>query len=67
MNVRIYIVTEKDDEIAIKHLVRASNPAAAIRHVVRQIFSAEVAGVDDALELQAKGVKVEEANREPQA
>ena len=58
-NTRIYRVTNGKTE----HLVRATHPTHAIRHVVLHLYphDAEVAKADDLVRLTAAGVKVEEA------
>lgn len=64
-NNRIYVVTqatgEGDGSTDQQHLVRAGSQAQAIRHVVGNQFSAEVATQDDLVTLIGKGVKVREA------
>lgn len=65
MSSRIYVVTDAtvaptDPEQQAHRLVRAGNPAQAIRHVVRGRFSAEVAGQATLVRLVAAGVGVEE-------
>lgn len=45
-------------------LVRASNAATALRHVVRSDYSAEVASQDDLIELLTSGTRVEDAGTE---
>jgi hypothetical protein len=64
-NTRIYVVTQSTGEgngaADSQHLVRAGSQAQAIRHVVSDQFSAEVASQDDLVTLLGKGVKVREA------
>ena len=55
---RIYVVTCGTDN---KTLVRATSQAQAIGHVVRSLYTAEVASQDDIVALLAAGKKVEEA------
>lgn len=56
---RLYLVVDGDK----KSLVRAPNPAQAIRHVARRI-TAEVASQDDIVSLVSSGVKPETAGEE---
>lgn len=55
---RIYVVMVKEEV----HLVRAGNPAQAIRHVAKGLISAHVAKQDDMLKHRA--VEVEDAGEE---
>ena len=43
-----------------ERLVKAATPAQAVRHVARPMIQAEVAGIEEALELRGAGVAVEE-------
>lgn len=54
---RIYVVKHNNAQ----RLVRAGNPAQAIRHVAKKEISAEVASQDQLVELAGKGVTVEDA------
>lgn len=56
---RLYLVTDGEK----KSLVRAPNPAQAIRHVARRI-TAEVASQDDIVALVSDGAKPETAGTE---
>jgi hypothetical protein len=62
---RIYLVTQSTGEGSgaadSQHLVRAASQAQAIRHVVSDQFSADVATQDDLVTLLGRGVKVREA------
>lgn len=61
---RIYVVTQKVDGSAkndTQHLVRASSQAQAIRHVVGEQFTAEVADQDALVALVGSGKKVADA------
>lgn len=61
---RIYTVTEANEpgqRGSVRHLVRASSQAQAIRHVVSEKFTADVATPDELVELCSAGVKVREA------
>mgnify|MGYP001614525395 CR=1 FL=1 len=59
----IYIVGPKapNAEEESRRLVKAQNPAQAIRHVAEATLSCEVATTEQAVELGAAGVKVESA------
>ena len=63
---RIYKIrdTESRDDERAYALVRATNPAQAIRHVVRDRFTADVASQDDLVELVGHGLKVQTAGDE---
>lgn len=67
--VRTYKVVEKADSkdgkvtVAVR-LVKASNPAQALRHVAEPRFEISVAKMDDVVELVSKGTKVEIAVQE---
>lgn len=61
---RIYVVTEDHDEGERKTLVRAATPAQAIRHEVKDRFTAEVATTDEVAELVGGGTKVQDASVE---
>jgi len=57
----IYKVTVNTPEGHVsQRLVKAATPAQAVRHVARPMISAEVAGIEEALELRGAGVVVEE-------
>lgn len=60
MTTRIYHVVDTA-EGGSQHLVRAANPAAAIRHVVRDRYRASVAGQETIIELLGSGQKVLDA------
>ncbi len=47
-----------------ERLVKATTPAQAVRHVAKPMISAEVAGIEEALELRGSGVAVEEVGGE---
>lgn len=64
MTTRIYIVT---NGAADPRLVKAANPAQAIRHVTKPIYKAEVAGQEALVAALTKGVKVETAKPEDDA
>ena len=59
---RIYLVTNIAG--APERLVRATTQAAAIRHVVRTSYAANVAGQEALVDLVASGVKVEQAGQD---
>ena len=61
---RIYQV--KRDDGSKPRLVRASTPAQAVRHVIRNEYIADVASQDDLVALLGSGVTVEAASAEPQ-
>ncbi len=64
---RIYVVTETDENegtVPGKKLVRAGNPAQAIRHVTKGRFTAEVADQDTLVACISAGTKVEDAAAE---
>lgn len=56
---RVYVVT--DSTLKTKTLVRANNPAQAIRHAVSSRFSAAPVKVDELVELLGSNVTVENA------
>lgn len=56
---RVYVVT--DSTLKTKTLVRANNPAQAIRHAVSSRFSAAPVKVDELVELLGTNVTVENA------
>jgi hypothetical protein len=62
---RIYTVTESANAAAgspvVRHLVRASSPAQAIRHITNRQFVAQVSEQDDLVDLAGAGVKVQDA------
>lgn len=55
---RIYAVRRNDDIVG---LVRAGNPSQAVRHVVRQDFSASVAEQEELVSTITGGMKVQDA------
>ena len=55
---RLYIVTAAQ---AAPRLVEATNPATALRHVARSLYSVAVASPKEVAALMAKGVTVETA------
>lgn len=57
---RIYLVSNGKDA----RLVRASNQAQAVRHVVRNTFTASVASQDELVDALGKGIKVEDASED---
>lgn len=57
---RIYIVKHHRDGGG-KHLVRASSQAQALRHIVEEAYTCEVASQDDLVKAVAEGVKVVDA------
>lgn len=63
---RIYHVTDST-EGGGEHLVRASTPAAAIHHVVRNRYRANVAAQDTIVDLLGAGQKVEDASQAAEA
>jgi hypothetical protein len=65
-NSRVYAVKIHGDTPKAR-LVRASNVAAAIRHVAESLVYAEVAKQDTLIDLIAAGVRVEDAAREVEA
>ena len=64
---RIYLITNRTT--STQHLVRAANPAAAIRHVARATFSAAVAAQETLVDLltAAQPLVVEDAGSESEA
>lgn len=56
---RIYLVTNNDSEV--RHLVRATSQAQAIRHIAGQMFSATTAGQEAIVELLGLGCAVHDA------
>lgn len=60
MSSRIYAIAENGE---LKHLVRAPNPAQAIRHVTANRYSAEVADQETLLRLLGDGVSVTDASK----
>lgn len=65
MTHRIYVVSDTTDGGA-QHLVRAANPASAIRHVVRDRYKAAVAAQETIVDLLTAGQTVADATG-PQA
>lgn len=61
---RVYVV--KEEGVDKERLVRAINPAQAIRHVVRKKFSADVATQDALIRVLSSGATVEEASADPE-
>jgi hypothetical protein len=59
---RIYAV--HDAGLNKCHLVRATNPAAAVRHVARKQYTAEVATQDRLVSALTSGEVVQDANEE---
>jgi hypothetical protein len=59
-NTRIYVVTAMDNDgnTADEFLVKAASQAQAIRHVVGEMFHAEVAEQEDLVRLVGAGKKV---------
>lgn len=57
---RIYLVVDTEPE-GRQELVRAANPAAAIRHVVRSRYKAAVAAQETLVELLSAGQTVLDA------
>lgn len=51
-------------DTVVKRLVKAAQPAQAIRHVAKGMISAHVGKQDELIELAGKGVKVEEAGED---
>ena len=62
MKTRPYIVTNTSDQSV--RLVRAASQAQARNHVAREQLDARPASANEALDLVAKGVAVEEAGAE---
>ena len=59
----IYTVRLKGETDPKKtRLVRAATTAQALRHVAQDTLQAAVTGMDEAIELGAAGVKVEDAS-----
>lgn len=61
MTTRIYSVLVDKKSI---RLVRAANPAQALRHVAKTSFDVRVSTQDDLVGAVADGVKVEDATKE---
>lgn len=59
---RIYVITDRRTDA--QRLVRAANPATAIRHVANGTLSAAVAAQETLVDLVSEGVKVETAGDE---
>lgn len=55
-----------DEPAKRERLVDAPNQAQAIRHVVGDTITCEVAEIEDAMRLAAAGVKLEKVAAEPQ-
>lgn len=68
MATRIYAVGPKKGSgaqpVESVRLVRASTQAQAVRHVVRNTFTAEVATQEQLVDLMTVGVRVEDAGEE---
>ena len=64
MTTRIYRVTAKRPDGPKPRLVKASSQAQALRHVVEDTLTVELASQDDLVALVATGVKVEAVNSE---
>lgn len=62
-NTRIYVVTAMDNDgnTADEFLVKAASQAQAIRHVVGEMFHAQVAEQDELVRLVTAGKTVREA------
>ncbi len=58
---RVYVIREGGKN---SRLVSAGTPAQAIRHVVKEKFTAGVASQSDLIELISGGIKVENAAQE---
>jgi hypothetical protein len=65
MQTRIYVVINKQDQS--KRLVEASTAAQAIRHCVRTVYTAKVAGTKEVAGLMRSGYAVEVAGDETPA
>lgn len=63
MQTRIYVVDNNDE----KRLIEATSGAQAIRHAVKDRYSARVATTKDMANLMLKGVKLEHVSDEPRA
>jgi hypothetical protein len=55
---RIYAVRRNDEIVG---LIRAGNPSQAVRHVVRQDYSANVAEQEELVSTISGGMKVQDA------
>lgn len=66
METRIYAVEvgEQSAQDKMVRLVRAGNPAQAVRHVSKGMIGAKLATQDQLVELAGKGVKVEDAGEQ---
>lgn len=62
---RPYVIRDKQDTSAQPRLVRATNPAQALRHVTRDRFTVEPASASEVLDLIEDGIKAETAGAEP--
>lgn len=58
MQTRIYVVINKEE----RRLVEATSAAQAIRHCVRNVYAAHVAGTKELASLMSQGVTVERAS-----
>lgn len=64
MQTRIYVVVEKD---GTKRMIEATSQAQAIRHCVKDRFTASVATAKDVADLSRAGIQVERAGEEQPA
>jgi len=62
MKTRIYIVRNKEADST--HLVRAQSVGEAIRHMVKNFITAEVAGQDDIIKATKANVSVEDVKED---
>jgi hypothetical protein len=62
MSTRIYLVTNRNNDV--QQLVRANSQAQAIRHVVKNDYSATVAAQESIVSLLGAGQKVLDAGAE---
>lgn len=60
---RHYVI--RDTEKQIVGLVEAASPSQAMRHHVRQMFTATPATAEDAYEAAVNGIRFESATAEP--
>ena len=58
-NARIYTVTNTGTNV--RHLVKATSAAQAVRHAANEHFSVAVASQDDIVEIVGTGCKVHDA------
>jgi hypothetical protein len=63
MTTRIYNVFDGKTD----RLIRAGNPAQALRHVAKASFTVRVATQDDLVDVVGRGGKVEDASKEEDA